>query len=718
MSIDTIFVGQGIAKNCIVGDRQMNRYAIFNGLERPRRIDSNLNVTLLGFDLPTIISATSVATTGSLVIGQHYSYRAVFGSTSYQRPTSVLDATLNYTRGNPSTIATAQIANHPVARGSVSVVIAGTSVAGITHVFLYRSLGASTAAAAEAGPFYYVAMTAATSGNMTIVDGLADSSVGIQVETDNFPPNSYRYAVAAFGYLFAGGNFPIGDGYTVTLTPGSSTVTADGPAFYDGVRSWTFKAKLDTTGGVDGVGSYYANYVSATELQLVDANGVAKLYDGGLNGAGHEFSVFLAGNVLRWCKLHEPEAWPAINAINFEGEIAGIGVLPNSSLLVVYTDTPSVWVLDMTLTGTASFKTTKKLISSERTVSSHYSLKGVDGVLRGIDAHHGAIIDTDGVSVVDVSKFSVPKIFTKLSNSENHIKNWHCAYDAKQHLFGAFVTLIGAHRLIDFCIGQNTITGSWFFNFEKDLLCTGDYIDPITGEAMVLGGTQGIDGAGGAVWGRIWTPGVYDDWIPSGYLRSGTVVSSTGTVITVDNTDDDLYTANGGLAGRWAMLTDSNGESAQIVHILSNTANTITVNSVINSPDPNQLSPIPVVGWKFYLGLIEMRWGPKRFDFGDADNSKHILEVLLVMENYNTSDLPFIRLYKGMSLGYTKQNALVESKHRSGTATDGLISRHDTNFMEESPRMGIAVLDRSYSETKLSNLTIVFHRIGGENERK
>ena len=34
--------------------------------------------------------------------------------------------------------------------------------------------------------------------------------------------------------------------------------------------------------------------------------------------------------------------------------------------------------------------------------------------------------------------------------------------------------------MVDFCIGQNTITGGWFFNYEKDLLCTGNYLDFVT----------------------------------------------------------------------------------------------------------------------------------------------------------------------------------------------------------------------------------------------
>lgn len=713
--MEVIHVGQGVAKDCIVGDRLMNRYAIFNGLEKPRRIDSNSNVTVLDFGTPTIISVASVATAGFLENNKWYSYKAVYGSIKYTRPVAVEDATSNSTRGNPSTVSSV----HSVfAASSATVTMTPSTNPAVTHLFLYRSTGATTQAEAEAGPFYYVGQVANAAGNRVITDGLADASVGIAVETDNYPPNAYRYAIAAFGYIFAGGNFPLGSQCTVTLTGGSGTVTANMGAFFDGIVGWTFKQTEDESGGADQAGTFYANYVSNNTLTLVDALGVADTYDGTNAGSGKRFTCYLPGNVLRWCKYGEPEAWPLTNSVTFEGDITGIAMIPNSSILLVFTDSPSIWAFDMTLIGTASFKTTKRLISSIHTVSSHYSLCPVDMRLRGIDMHRRCIIETDGVSVVDITSAVIPKIFEHLDHNENNIKNWHCAYDPNTHLFGAFVTFVNAHRMIDFCIGQNTVTRNWFFNLEKDLLCTGMYIDPTTGETMVLGGTQGLPAGGGAaVWGRIWAKGTWDDWFPGG-LKSGTVISSTGTVLTVDNTTENLYTAAGGLAGRWVLVTDSTGESPQLAYILRNTANTITISSVINSVTSAMFTPIPVAGYKFYIGVIEMRWGPKYFDFGDPDNNKKILEVLLSMASYNANDLPFIRVHRGLEVGYKYHRTLIEGTYRTPSEkNENLYSRYDSHI-EECPRWGVSIVDRSYADTELSSLTIVFHRVGGKNESK
>ncbi|MFA5936546.1 MAG: hypothetical protein WC822_01565 [Candidatus Paceibacterota bacterium] len=718
MSTTTIFSGQGVAKDCIVGDRLMNRYGVFNGLELPRRIDRNLAVTLLGFTVPAITSVTSVAGGGSLVASRWYSYKAVYASAEHTRPVAVADASLNYSRGNPSAQSSQQ--NTTGAASRMTVIVPGSTNTGVTHVLLYRSKGQTTQAAAEAGPWYYVAQGAndTTGGNVTITEGVADASVGVAAETDNYAPSAWRYAVAAFGYIFAGGNFPLGEGFTCTVTPGSSLVVANSSIFYDGISDWSFKLVTDNSGGVDDHGTFYCDYVNATTIRLVDGDGTAMNYDGTGNGAGYSFKVWLPGNVLRWSKNGEPESWPATNLINFEGDISGIGQLPNSSLLLVCTDSPSIWIMDMTLTGTAAFKTSKRMISSERTATSHYSLCGVDGRLRGIDAHQGCIWESDGVSVADVTKFAVPKIWMRLERNENSIKNWHCAYDPRQHIFGAFVTFANSHRLIDFCIGQHTITKGWFFNFEKDLLCTGSYVDPQTGEAMVLGGTQGIPTGGGAVWGRIWCPNHYDEWVPdNGTLRSGTILSATATVLTVDNTTLNLHTVTGGLSGRWVLVCDANGENAQMGYISSNTAGTITVSSVINSVSSTQFNPVPVAGWKFYIGLIELRWGPKYFDFSDPDNEKKVLEVLLVMEDYNTADLPFIRVFRGKEMNYTVQNALTPSLYRDGaTHNEGLFSRY-THHVEPGPRWGVSVIDRCYDETKLSSLTVVFQTVNARLEK-
>jgi hypothetical protein len=227
---------------------------------------------------------------------------------------------------------------------------------------------------------------------------------------------------------------------------------------------------------------------------------------------------------------------------------------------------------------------------------------------------------------------------------------------------------------------------------------------------MTLGGTQGL-ATGGAVWGRIWCPDCYDEWIPPATLRSGTVVSATDVLLTVDVSGGvNLNTLYGGLKGRWVLVTDAEGENAQYAYINSNTVDTITIASIVGTVTPFAFNPIPVAGWKFYLGLIEFRWGPKRMEFGDPDLHKKVDEVHLVMSDYTSTDLPIIRLYRGMDSAYTIQKRMIESKYIDGNATDGLYSRYDSHI-GDTPRWGVSVIDRSYAPTTLKSLTVIFHTV-------
>lgn len=707
MSETVIAVGQGVGKDCVVGNRLINRYAVFNGLDRPHRITPNGEWEVLGVrqaDPPSSVVQQTVVGAG-LTVG-YYAYKIVYASASSTRPVSVFDDSSNYTRGNPSTVLSVQITG---ANNSAIVGLPTIAQDGITHVLIYRSIVAATQAEAEVGPFYYVGQE--DNGTAFFDDVIADDDVGVAVETDNYMPSSWRYAVSSAGYIFAGGNIVLGEGFTCTVTAGSSYVTASDDIFYDGIINWRFRVFDDTTGGANEAGMYFANYVDAHTLQLLDADGVAMNYNGTSAGSGKDFSVYLPGNVLRWCKFGEPESWPLGNAIEFEGDITGLGEMPNQPLLIVFSDSPSIHVLDLSIIGSATFKTTRSTISSTYSTSSHYSICPVEGRLRAIDFAMKAIIEIDGTAVRDISSSFVPLIFDFLKADMNDVKLWHCAYDQAQGLFGAFVTFSGSQRMVDFCIGQHVPTGGWFFNHEKDLLCTGYYRHAESGDSMILGGTEGPGNEWGGVWGRIWAPDVYDEWLPQGYLRSGliTAVNSANQIV-VDTSANSLFAGTSGLAGRWVLVCDANGEYAQLGYISSNTSNTINIESVVGGLSYQGFSPSPEVGWKFYLGMIECRWGPKRFDFGDPDLLKKIDEVFCTVEGHNESELPFFRLYRGMEKSYTKQLNFEEHLYLDRTQTQTL-SNKTYSKLEAVPRWGMAWYDRSYGKTVLSSISIVFTKI-------
>ena len=202
---------------------------------------------------------------------------------------------------------------------------------------------------------------------------------------------------------------------------------------------------------------------------------------------------------------------------------------------------------------------------------------------------------------------------------------------------------------------------------------------------------------------------MYDDWIVEGTLRSGTITAVPAPMtLTVDNSALDLDTVFG-LDGLWALLCDENGEYAQLGYISDNTADTLVFSSVLNGVDATTFNPAVQVGWKFYLGLIEMRWGPKYFDFDDPDTDKKVYDVYVTVTDYDADDMPVLRVFRGLDTGYWKQLALYEDKYIDGDANDSL-KNHFTSKLTSVPRLGLAFLDRSYTATKLRSLSMTFSR--------
>ena len=412
---------------------------------------------------------------------------------------------------------------------------------------------------------------------------------------------------------------------------------------------------------------------------------------------------------MRWCKFSEPEAWPSTNAITFEGNILGFARVPGQSLILVCTDTPSMYVYDLNLLGTAAFRTNRHTVSTEFTVANHFLLSTVESRIRGLDVTKKCIWETDGTIVKDITTNVCPRIFDYLSQDPNDHMLWHSAYDKAKKIYGAFVTYRGALKRVDFCIGQHVDSQQWFFNWEKDLLCTAEYRDPFTNETMILGGCEG------GMWGRIWTPDVWSDWLPSGCIEQGTIDSADETSIVIDTSSGSLPTSGSALVGRWVLVCDENEEYSQVAYIQSNTSDTITINGVLGGTDNTKFTPVPSAGWKFYLGLIEMRWGPRRYEFGDPDGEKQVHEVWLTVEG---DGAPFLRLFRGYDQGYEKQVAMSERVNMDGTGNASFLSRLYEAKMQPLPRWGMAIHDRTYEDVHFHSMSIVFNRLQGAPSKK
>lgn len=715
---------QGVVKENFCGNIRMNRYGIFNGLERPRRIDASHRLTLLGYDPPTsACSCIPVFDTGRMTAGSWYSYRYIALNWRFRRPVPVADETDAFTRGNPGPVSSA-IMLGPQDQ-ACSVMMNGLPWPApdwyphdVTHLGLYRSFASPSSTQAEIGPWFLTMVCSNQTGAgspVTVVDVKHDTELGEEVEIDNFPPNAYRCAIEIDDEIYMGGRREVGEGLTCRVTFGSPLVILEtaGRRFYDGIRGWKFcLLEDDNVGGVDGIGNYYVSYVrpavgitSTTHLRLEDEFGNQIPYGGRLSGGGRKFVAWIDGNLLRWCKKGEPESCRPQDSALTQGDITGLAQIPNQPMLVVVTDKPTVHIYDTTIIGSPRFKI--PLLISNEFMAWQPSLCPVEGRLRGIDPAKGCIWECDGAAVRDITRGVLQDIWKYLSTDITNQVNWHAVYDANQKIYGAFVTLANSGRLVDFAILQNVRTGRWFFAWPKDMLCTCPYFDPHTGQRMVLGGTQGL-GTSGGTWGRIWTPDHYNDWIYPNSLLSGTIVAGAANNITVDVTGGVfLQTVGDGLKGRWVMVTDANGENEQVASISSNTAANMTIDRVYGGGNPALFFPIPAAGWKFYVGLIECRWGPKSFTFADPSILKRVLDIYLRMDDADAANPPFIRLYKGLAHEYERQIGLSRVPYIDGTPTEGWRNLKDN--IEPCLEWGFALVERSYKGIEIKDISLVFN---------
>jgi len=713
-------VGQNEVKECYAGNLRVARYGIFNGLERPRIIDAKHDLDdkgqlhLLGFDPPSSAPvAASLFDIGELnAVGSgFYTYKYIGLCSRHRRPVPVGDDTIDYTRSNPSPVSNAVFMD--VGYRACSVTMGYLPREDISHIGLYRSLVSDTSNVALAGNWYLTVVTTNCStptGLMNVIDVVPDWELGdYAVETDNYPPNAYPYATEVDNVIFAGGSRCFGEGLTVTVCTGTWGVYLEtaGRKFYDGIRGWKFTLVGDGAGGVDGLGHYYCRYLTDGILQLIDENGNPMNYDGDLSGTGRSFWAYIDGDVLRYSKIGEPESWPLTNSVNTRGEITGLNQIPNQSMLAVCTDRPEVRIFDLNVIGSPVFK--NSLLVSNEFSAYQFSLCAVEGRLRGLDCWRGAIWECDGSAVRDITRGILGDIWKYLSTNTEKQKNWHSCYDPHQKIFATFVALASSVRYADFGIIQNVRTGRWFFTFDKDLLCTGAYKDPNTGREMVLGGTQG-QGTYGGTWGRIFAKGHYNEWLYSDYKTHGTVVTSTATTVTVDVTDGvNLQTAGDGLSGRWVLVTDENDENEQLGFISANTTNQFTVNAVYGGYNDTQFDPVPEAGWKFYLGLIECKWGKKTFTFGDPAIMKQILDVKARITGTDEDLPPFIRVYRGTAGEYTRQASLQQREYIDASVTESWQSRNEP--IEAAFQYGLTFYDRSYEGIELEDITITFQRV-------
>ena len=592
-----------------------------NGEEKVQVLDANGNAHSI--QMPQAAAAPTFTDTGSgglLPPNKFAAWFTVYAATT-RYPLVENDITIDGSiapRGNPNVQAAHQI----TADGqSVELSFPQSEQDDIDQIWIFRTEFFDTANEASvnaiAGNAFFIGAVdndpTAGGTNTTFVD--ENSATGVdQVETDNGYAPCFRYVTYADPYWYGWGNVPF-QAQGEWDTDGNLTLTEADKKWFNGRDGQFVRLEGITDGGLDGQGTYLFRFVTETTGALD-----IEIYGDGLGTVSSAGSgtIVIQGpsSSLYRSKPRNPFSWGFTNIIGdefipeqFAFKIGGgigtaIGVVPNTSILVVCTEFPAAtYTLDLRLAGTDDFRGSLRQISDFYSFSSHFSLFPATRsdnkvVLWGWDAKNYCILETDGFSIYPVSR-EISKTLRKMTQDRSRQQLAHGAYDARNQLNCLWLPTANSGYLVNFLVAQHAPTGQWFMRDEKDVLCSAQFQDGDTNLNKIFIGTQS-----GFV-GEAFAEGYFWDWLTSSDAAAGLVTAADATTITVDITLDD---SDPGYLQNWCLVTDANGEHEQWAHISNvDFDNGILTFDFIYSEvggGTSAFNPIPAAGWRFYIGLI------------------------------------------------------------------------------------------------------------------
>lgn len=684
----------------------------------PTTVASSTDVVRLGL-IPALDLTTPTVTTSGASSPATYSFAIVYRATSYFDGLSGEGI-----QSNASNIVTKALA-----AGEAAVL---TKVVSADAKVAYIDIYAAQQIDGIDGEFYRVVKDCAnTAGTVTfnvvasngwlagagVTGGTADTT-GKVLATDNDYPTAQPFVLEAAGRLVSFGG--ITKRVTASVTNGSATVTT-AETVYDGIEFWFFRRDDDTSGGVDGRGTYLARYATANSISLVNADGTAATYSG-TTGSGMA-TVWQQPN-RGYSKLYNPHAFPADNINDdYPGPLLAGGKVPNSSrVLLMGRDFVIAEDMDRLPINTLN------LLSDEYGCSSHFSVVAAHGRLFWLDFGKGKreVVMSDGTNVTPLATGKIKSILARVTLDSNG-DVWRAGY-----IHGAY------YQTEDTIRWGLYLDGSTVANYVLELdLASGDvrgdpnfyahrYADVFTyGQirGRVFVGQFGWPGG----YARIGQDNVqerYRDWVEGGTL-SGTLATTGQTTSTLTIASGSLYTGGNGLAGVPVLVwkeSDANGLVANPTYyhcrIASNTGTAITVNSVETMNAIGEVTAVGTelpaapsgTGWQWRVGCIQAIAGPKWVTAPDGDTSIVIRKLsvthggqnvastaspikALAFENFDT--VPRSAQYldaarDGSQVSDTTlfANSFVAPNQGGGTKVNGF-ALHDNNCTTDSTALDI-----------------------------
>lgn len=436
--------------------------------------------------------------------------------------------------------------------------------------------------------------------------------------------------------------------FTVTgdWVNGSSTVdTAE--RIYNGIEFWYARKNGDTSGGIDGRGTYLCRYASESSFTLVNADGTATTYSGTTSSAD---TYIWTDSGRIYSKLFNPHAYPLENlSSEYASKPLAAARVPNTHRLLIF---GRDWVVaedydNLPISGGLNY------LSTEWGCSSNFSIVAARGRLYWIDlgANKRQICMTDGTSVSPISTQKIKSVLDRVTLDSNgdvyRIHQIHGAYYATEEVirWGLY-------------LDNNTVAN---FVLELDLV-TGDirgdpqfyahrYLDAFTFGVIRNRNYVGQFGSTALACSRLGMDNVkerYYDWADATTTLRGDLATAGNTTTTVNIASGALTTTGSGVKGIQLLLWQENDANGLLVanptfyhcRVLSNTATAMTIDYVETMSVDCTVSNVGVAlpsapsgtGWKWALGGIQAIIGPKWFTSRD-DKTKGTFREMAVIHH-------------------------------------------------------------------------------------
>lgn len=719
MPLTTIIAGAQVrCKDAFASSPAVGLALRSNGEEKVKVIDAKGNVYVAGIVGPTVAPAVADAGPGLLPNAKWAAYLYVYASNKF--PFVESDLAINgrlYPRSNPSPATAYQYT------GAGSRQVAGTATKTtdplVTTIWVFRttffasSLEATTAAAAGQAFFVTEVANNGIAGLQAWTDNNPVDSAD-QVQLDNYVAPQFQFCVYYDPYWWGFGNLPFVAQATWT-GPGVVTITAP-DKWFDGRNAQNMTFEGINTGGFDGVGTFKFKWLTATTAQTtVDGTTNAALPSAGSG----KITIQGPATTLFRSKPRNPFSWgwtEYIGNINVPQQYAfkvgggmgsAIAVVPNNATLKLDCEYPAkCYTLNLRAAGTTPFEGTLRIISDVYSVSSHHSqfpavTASGQTVLWGIDYKNFAIVQSDGITQAPISG-PIPKILRALTTDRTRQLLAHGLYDPRTELNCLWVTTANSQSLVNYLIYQHAPTGFWGFVMEHDVLCSAPIQDTLTGNIKTFVGTQT------GFLGQALVADVWNNWVPDTGLYFGDVFTASANSIDTAVADPAFNIVDVGIVGNWVLVTDPYGAQEQFARVSAVTAHTLVFDVIrpVFGTSTVAFNPVPDVGWKFYIGMIECRL-LKYFDFQQPQTDKQLMEIWLTQENSHPEAAgTLIRWYRERNNTYTQFAAL---QNQYGPNNDESSDAWWVN--EEIPAelvkmFGLEIINRGYQQWRFVNMVL------------